>query len=194
MRSLTVALLVILGSLCLCGCAWTPQHITLAPELGDYSPTKVGRLQAVGVQALDERPDKTLGHRSTGAVGAKMTIDDPEGIVSATVMESLRMNGFTAVEYDPALPRNLKIEIREIDFYLSKGIWWSGGVHTSASLKVIATNGPRTYEEFYRAENERRTLVAPGEGDNERDVNETLSEAIQKIHHDNELMQFLARP
>lgn len=174
------------------GCAWTKQHIQLNPQLDDVS-SNFGQGLEVGVKVTDERTDRILGHRSVGAVGAEMTIDDhPEEVVKATIIKSLKSNGFTPVEYDPSLARNLKVEIRDIKFYISMG-FWTGGVHTNAAVKAVATNNGSTHEEFYREENERRVAFVPGDKENARDVNETLSRCLQQLHHDQKLMGFLSQ-
>jgi uncharacterized lipoprotein YajG len=185
---LTVSFLAMFGM----GCAFTSQHISLAPQI-DKVGSDVGKGLEVGVKVVDERTDRILGHRSVGAVGAEMTIDDqPEIVIKKTIFESLKNNGFTPVEYDPNLKRNLKVEIREIKFYISMG-FWTGGVHTNAAIKADAINNGKTHEEFYREQAERRVMFVPGAKDNERDVNNILSKTLLKLHHDPALMNFLAQ-
>jgi len=174
------------------GCAWTPQHISLAPQIDNVN-SSIGKGAEVGVKVTDERTDRILGHRSVGAVGSEMTIDDhPEIAIKKAIFESLTNNGFVPVEFDPNLPRSLKVEIREIKFYISMG-FWTGGVHTNAAIKANATNSGKTYEEFYREQTERRVMFIPGADDNARDVNKTLSNTLQKLNHDPKLMNFLAQ-
>ena len=48
-----------------------------------------------------------------------MTIDDhPEEVIATVVNKSLEQNGFVPGEYNPALPRNLKVEIRLLSILL----------------------------------------------------------------------------
>jgi uncharacterized lipoprotein YajG len=185
---LVMSVLIVFGM----GCAFTPQHISLAPQIDNVN-SDIGKGLEVGVKVVDERTDRILGHRSVGAVGSEMTIDDqPEITIKKAILESLKKNGFTPVEYNPNLQRNLKVEIREIKFYISMG-FWTGGVHTNAAIKADAINNGKTHEEFYREQNERRVMFIPGAKDNERDVNNTLSKTLQKLHHDPALMNFLAQ-
>ncbi|MHC5154955.1 MAG: YajG family lipoprotein, partial [Planctomycetota bacterium] len=141
----TVSLLITMST----GCAWSKQHVQLNPQLDGVS-SNFGQGEKVGVKVTDERTERILGHRSVGAVGAEMTIDDhPEEVIKERICESLKSNGFTPVEYNPSLDRSLKVELREIKFYISMG-FWTGGVHTNVALKAIAKNNGNEHEQFYR--------------------------------------------
>lgn len=175
------------------GCAWTPQNVKLDPQTTN-TKSDMGKGLQVGVKVVDERTDRILGHRSVGAVGAEMSVDEhPEEAFKSAIADSLRAKGFVPVEYSPDLQRNLKVEIREIKFYLSMG-FWTGGVHTNVAFKADATNSGKSHEQFYREENERRVVFVPGADDNAKDVNGTLSRALQQFSDDQPLMDFLAQP
>ena len=71
--------------------------------------------------------------------------------------------------------------------------FWTGGVHTKAAIKAVATNNGKSHEQFYREEDERRVMAVPFEDENARDVNKTLSKVLMSLHIDHDLMNFLAK-
>ena len=74
MESMVDARAVLLAIILLAGCALTSQQAMLRPEL-QLSRTDLGRGTAVALKVVDERPDKTLGHRGAGMKGAKITTE-----------------------------------------------------------------------------------------------------------------------
>ena len=66
-------------------------------------------------------------------------------------------------------------------------------MHTKTALKAIARDGGTTYENFFRADHEERFAAIPFAEENETLINKVLSEVVQKLFQDQELMAFLAK-
>ncbi|NQT81686.1 hypothetical protein HQ563_01580 [bacterium] len=177
----------------LCGCAFTPQQATLRPVV-TVAETNIGTGVEIGVKVLDERPDELLGHRGSAyGSAAKITTDqDVAAIFYREIVEGLKKNGFSPVAYAEDFPRTLKVEIRSIKYDTSTG-FWTGGVHTTAAIKALATNSEETYENFYRFQSEKRVVFVPSAKTNARLINETVSQVLNKLFNDQDLMAFLAR-
>ena len=174
----------------LLGCAYTSQTVDLRPSYM-VPGSKVGAKLPVVVRVLDERSDKNFGHRGTGAVtGAEIKM----GLPVDQVFQREIARGLAALNFVPSdepQTRDVKIEIRELAYYATQGLW-TAGFHTKAALKVYARNGSRTYEKFYRAEQERRGAVVPDAAKNERLLNEVTDKLLAQLFSDHELFRFLA--
>ncbi len=174
-------------------CAFTPQKASLSPSI-HVTERNIGNGVSVSVAVVDERSDSTLGHRGGGfGKGAKITTDqNVADVVMGSIVEGLKRKGFNANPTQGDSQRALKVEIRLIEYSTSAGMF-TGGVHTKTTLKTIANNDGKFYENFYRVENEHRVAVVPSADVNERWINEALSEAIQKLLDDTELISHLAK-
>lgn len=166
--------------------------MTLRPVV-TVAEANVGNDVELAVKVVDERPDRALGRRGSALMtGAQITTDqDVAGIIYEQLVEGLKKKGFNSVAYEENFPRRLKVEVRLIKYYTSTG-FWTGGVHTSAALKAVAANSDKVYENFYRVENEKRVVFVPGAKTNDRLINEVVSEVLQKLLSDQDLMAFLA--
>lgn len=182
---------VLLAVVLLAGCALTSQQATLKPEL-QLSPTDLGRGTTVTLKVVDERPDKTLGHRGAGMKGAKITTEqDVAEVFREKVVEGLKTYNFDPVPYSESIPKLLTIEIRLIEYSTSQG-FATITVHTKTALKAIARDGGKTYDNFFRADYEESFGAIPFAEENEALINKVLSDVVQKLFHDQELMAFLA--
>lgn len=175
------------------GCAFIEQQATLRPQM-TVAEGDVGRSATIAVRIVDERPDRTLGHRG-GAYGkaAKiMTTQDVARLVHEHITEGLKRKKFVPVDYEPGAGRALKVEIRLLEYSTSTG-FFSGGVHTKATLKAVATNAGKEYENLYRVDNEERVVFVPTAEKNEELLNAALSDVLRQLFQDQHLLAFLAR-
>jgi uncharacterized lipoprotein YajG len=184
----------------LVGCAYTTQQATLSPEL-QLSGTNIGNNATVAVKVVDERSDKSLGYRGSAyGKAAKITTgQNVAEVIYEKIVEGLKQNGFNPVPHgfnpvphSKGITRALKVEIRLIEYSTSVG-FWTGGVHTKSALKAIAKNNGKVYENLYRVDNEKRIVFAPFAKENEKLINKAVSEVLQKLFGDQELIAFLAR-
>lgn len=189
-RSLFVlAMLVLLTS----SCAWTPQAAVLKPQL--QSPlTSTGQGRAVLLTVVDERPRSTLGTRAVRGVGAEISVQgDLAQIVKAAVTEGLQHQGFVVTPDKPADMRELRVEIRNLDYGITQG-FWACTLRTECGLKgicIIASTRP--YEKLYRGEHMESVQVVQTAEANEKYLNIALSEAINALLRDSQLTQTLAQ-
>jgi uncharacterized lipoprotein YajG len=172
-------------------CAFVPQKAELRPWI-NVSQSKVGNDLTLSVTVVDERPETDLGHRGAAyGKAASITNDqDVAAIISAKIIEGLRLQGFNANSEQNASPLSLKVEIRLISYDTSTG-FFTGGIQTKATLKAYANNNGKIYEKTYRFEQEERVVIVPTAAANEQMINETLSAAIQKLLDDTELIKHL---
>jgi len=180
-------------SLAASGCAFTPQAVMLNPNL-DAPASSVGKGRSVAVNVVDERPKTTLGTRGVRGIGADITLkNDLPQVVQASVSDGLRKQGFTVVPEHAADGREMRVEIRALEYEVTSG-FWSGSLRTGCTLKgacIIGTTRP--YEQVYRAEFQESIQVVQGDEANEKYINDVLSKALYGLLNDSRLSQCLAK-
>ncbi len=123
--------------------------------------------------------------------GAITTDQDVGEVFDQKIREGLTRKGFSPRSLTEGALRSLKVEIRSLEYYTSTG-FWTGGVHAKAAIKVVAGNGRKDYEHFYRGGNENRVLLVPFAEENETIINAAVSDILQKLFSDATLFQFLS--
>jgi uncharacterized lipoprotein YajG len=189
MKRYSVALLVLLS---LSGCAFTPQAVSIAPDV-KISASKIGNGREVSLNVVDERPKKTLGTVGARGVGADISI---EGDLVVAVQRALA-DGLARMDFKPGnaqLGNNvgIRVEIRNLDYVIIQG-FWAGTLRVDAGLKAICIrNGLRPYERLYHGEFVESIQVVQGKVANERYINTALSDAVNGLLSDRELLDCLA--
>jgi uncharacterized lipoprotein len=193
MKRMKCFLYCFLIAILITSCAFIPQKVTLAPEL-DIAGSSIGRGKNVALKVVDERADTCLGRRASGYGPAAEIATDQDvcACVNEQIVEGLRRNEFNPVLYTKDAPRSLIVEIRLIEYTSSAG-FATAGIHAKAALKAICRNNELTYEKMYRTESEQRKVFVPTAEENERLINEALSQVINKLFQDQELTSFLAK-
>ena len=186
-------LIVVLASFLVTACALTPQSVTLRPKV-EVAATSLGQGRTVGVTVVDERPRSIVGYRGVGTMGATITTaGDPPSAVQAALADGLRRHGFNPVMGQVPEGRELRVEIRGLDYTLSQAVFGST-LRTESTLKGICVIGStRPYEGTYRGEYEESIHIVPSDSANEEYLNLVLSRAIQRLFQDTQLIQCLAR-
>jgi len=176
------------------GCAFAPQAVKLKPEL-HAAGGAVGNGHRVQLTVVDERPKSTLGTRGARGVGAELTIDgDLPTIVGSAIKDGLTQQGFETTNGKTSDGRELRVEIRNLDYGVTMG-FWSGDLRTQCSLKAICVKGnERPYEKLHRGEFKENVQVVQGAEANNRYVNAALSDAINQLVGDHDLVECLAQP
>lgn len=173
------------------GCTFTQQAVKITPQV-EVSGAQVGNGAPVRVNVVDERPKTTLGTRGAQGVGADMTVEgDLAAIVRNAIEGGLARLGFSPTQ-DPAEERELRVEIRNLDYNVIVG-FWAGTLKVDCSMKsVCVRNGGRPYELLHRGEFTESVQVVQGAEANNHYVSEAVSDAVNSLLADRELMQCLA--
>ena len=174
-------------------CAFTPQAVVLKP---DIQPTVYSNVQGrtVSLTIVDERPRQTLGTRSVKGVGAELTVSgDITDTVRTAIADGLQRQGFVITSGKPTDGRELRVEIRNLDYGVTKG-FWAGSLRTECGLKAICIIGStRPYEKLYRGEHQESVQFVQGNAANEKYLNSAISKAINLLLQDPQLINCLAQ-
>ena len=174
------------------GCAFTPQAVLISPKV-DVQASEVGANRSVDLNVVDERPRKTLGTRGVRGVGAELTL---EGDLSATVQKAL-VEGLAKQRFKPMTGSNpegreLRVEIRNLDYMLIQG-FWAGTLKVDISLKAICVRGTqRPYEQLHRGEFSESVQVVQSAEANNTYVSQAVSDAVNSLLKDQKLLACLS--
>jgi uncharacterized lipoprotein YajG len=171
-------------------CAVTPQETTIAPEI-QVAQSDIGTGVSIALRVVDERADTSLGHRGAAYKGAEIkTEQDVRAVIEESIAEGLVRKGFEVIAWSPEAARALRVDIRLLEYSTSMG-FWTAGIHTKAALKVSAAREGSEYENFYRAENEKRKVFVPFAGENEDLINAIAVDVLEQLFADRDLLEFL---
>ena len=132
-RRLVVAGAIVIG---LSGCTFTPQAIELQPKV-DVVESSIGQGRVVYVNVVDERAKTTLGVRGAG-IGADLTLKgDLRTIIRSSTIGGLTRQGFSPTMETVPGARELRVEVRSLDYQVIRG-FWQGTLRTSCSLKAVS--------------------------------------------------------
>ena len=175
-------------------CAFTPQAANLSPDV-QVASSGVGHERVVAVTVVDERLRRTIGSRGNAAVGANITAaQDPASVVQAAIISGLSRQGFSPTAAEGAAPRQLRVELRNLDYNVLIGLF-VGTLRTEAGLKGICIVGStRPYEQMYHGEHEESVILVQTASANEEYINAALSQAINNLLQNMRLIQCLAGP
>jgi uncharacterized lipoprotein len=172
-------------------CAFTPQAVSLKPEIEPPLGSTV-QGQSVYLNVVDERPRQTLGTRSVKGLGAEITVaGDLANTVRTAIADGLQRQGFKITPNKPTDGRELRVEIRNLEYGVTQG-FWAGTLRAECGLKAICIIGSsRPYEKIFRGEHIEKIQVVQGGQANERYINSAISKAINLLLQDSQLIYCL---
>jgi uncharacterized lipoprotein YajG len=191
MKLIRLALVLVILSMS-SGCAFQAQAVKITPEIKSTSSVS-GEGKSVQLVILDERPSQIVGQRGAGTAGADMTVDgDLQGIVAKAISDGLAQRRFAAQTQDSHDLSRLRVEIRNLQ---SKNIvgFWAGTLRDEFSLKAVCKPVKGAdYEQMYNGLYETSIQVVPTGDANNRYVSAAVSDAVNKLVNDDQLLRCLA--
>lgn len=174
------------------GCAQSPQRINVQPVLA-ISGDVHGNGRPVIVSATDQRTSKVLGSLG-GVYGSTSTITIANSIEDALTRAAnglLASQGYVVNSPDPSAA-HLNIVVESIA-YEPLEAQVGRAVKMTAVLRAEATRQGETFSGRYQSETERRSVTRPDAEENEKYINDLLSDTLVRMFGDNRLRDFLAR-
>ena len=156
------------------------------------APDSIGAGKAVYVNVVDERPNQTLGTRGVKGVGSELTVADLVDSLRNSVSQGLKNRGYSPVSAPAADGRELKVEIRDLEYNVMMGLW-AGKLRAQCALQGICMIGQtRPVEKLFRGEHTESVQVVQGADANTHYVNDAISKAVNALVYDAELGKCLS--
>jgi uncharacterized lipoprotein len=173
-------------------CAQSPQRINVQPMLA-IKGDSVGNGRAILVSAADQRQNKVLG--SLGGVygdTATLTVgNNIEQALTSAANALLAAQGYVVNSPDPSALQ-LTIVVESLT-YQPQPQTVGSDVKLAAVLRADVSKRGETFSGRYQSDSERRSVTAPDQKDNEKYVNELLSDTLERMFGDNRLREFLLK-
>jgi uncharacterized lipoprotein YajG len=186
--ALCAALLVLMQS-----CALSPQTVVVKPDVRVAS-MPIGRSRPVAVTTRDQRRDTSLGARGGLYTSAELTTD--ERMVQSinqevvTVLQSWDYAAVPASMGNSGMPAFV-VEVLSLD-YQRPASTVAGDVTVKCRIAVRVEKGSAYFEGEYSSRRTEQVPVMPTAEVNKRLVNETVSQALQRMFQDPKLQRFMA--
>lgn len=180
------ALALLLG-----GCALSPQQIQVQPS-PQVTSSNLGHNQAVKVIVVDARGQKAFGSR--GGVYADTATLSPSNDVRQAIADSVRKGlqqlGFNA--YNPGNDATtLEVRLEKLRYIPEKGSVVNE-VTLNLDMSAEAKRGGVTHTGNYKTSVDHKSPFTPTQAQNQKMINDILSQAIQRMLQDPKMIAFLA--
>lgn len=193
-KSRLKTILVFFCCLGVVACADKSQSVKLIPDIPVIESNQ-GQGKLITVKVVDKRANNVIGYRgsSTIANGGEITLSQSlEKLILYESIKGLMKKGFNPLVSKPEESPVLTIDIQEFRYYTSTS-FWTGAVHTRATIKAMAVANNRHYENVYTVNNEKTNVVVTTAAQNEKFINEMLNDILKKLLDDNQLIDFMGR-
>lgn len=175
------------------GCALKPQILRIDP-LVKVNESAVGNGRIIGLGISDARTDKKLGEigdPNTTMVDVSVE-EDPSAAVYERLQGALARLGFSVVPYSDAMERTLQVEIRSLELKSVKTAF-TFETELRAAVGARVANGPEYYDRQFNVRTRRDGAAPPFEKDSTALVNTAVSQALEDMLSDEQLLDLLAK-
>ncbi len=143
---------------------------------------------------IDARPDTSIGGRASG-YGPAANIglaNNIKVIVREAVKKGLHNYGFRIVPYRTKAVRRLTVRIVALHYSQRAGLI-SAGIRINSTLEGSANVKGKTFDRVYRGNRSKQILFTPTEHQDNRYINNALSNTLNQLLNDKQMLNFLAR-
>lgn len=175
------------------GCSLKPQNVRIDPSIR-VQESQIGEGTTVAVQVTDVRSTKKLGE--VGDPDRKMVDvmaeEDPGPRVYERVREALSKLGFAVVPYSEGADPSLKLEIRKLELQSVKTPF-TFETELRAEVAAHAAKGNGYYDRQFNVRTRKDGAAPPYEKDSTALVNTAVSQALEDLLADDQLLGLLAK-
>jgi uncharacterized lipoprotein YajG len=175
------------------GCSLKPQYLHIDPEV-KVKESRIGDGKTIGLRARDERPEKKLGE--VGDPDRKMVDvmveEDPGPALYERVKQALTKLGFAVEPYSDGMDRTLDINVRKLELQsLKRPLTFE--TELRAEVAAHAANSSAYYDRQFNVRTRKDGAAPPYQKDSTILVNTALSQALEDLLADDQLLDLLAK-
>lgn len=174
-------------------CSLKPQYLRADPEVR-VKDENVGDGKIIGLRVQDARPDKKLGE--VGDPDRKMVDvrmdEDPSPAVYGRVKQALTRLGYQVQPFSESMDRTLDIQISKLELQSVKQPL-TFNTELRAEVAAHAVNSRSYYDRQFNVRTRKEGAAPPFEKDSTRLVNTALSQALEDLLSDENLLALLAK-
>lgn len=175
------------------GCSLKPQYLRIDPEV-KVKEAQIGDGKTVGLRVSDSRSDKKLGE--VGDPDRKMVEvrveEDPGPAIYERVKQALIRLGFSVEPFNETMDRTLDVQIRNLELQsVKKPLTFD--TELRAEVAAHAVNSNEYYDRQFNVRTRKDGAAPPFEKDSTQLVNTAVSQALEDLFADEELLAILAR-
>jgi uncharacterized lipoprotein YajG len=175
------------------GCSLKTQYLRIDPEV-KVKETQIGDSKTVGLLVSDSRSDKKLGE--VGDPDRKMVDvrveEDPSPAIYEQVKQALTRLGFSVQPYSETMDRTLEVKVKNLELKsVKKPLTFD--TELRAEVAAHAVNANEYYDRQFNVRTRKDGAAPPFEKDSSLLVNTAVSQALEDLLADEELIAMLAR-
>jgi len=175
------------------GCSLKPQYLRIDPEV-KVKEAQIGDSKTVGLLVSDSRSDKKLGE--VGDPDRKMVDvrveEDPSPAIYEQVKQALTRLGFSVQPYSETMDRTLEVKVKNLELKsVKKPLTFD--TELRAEVAAHAVNANEYYDRQFNVRTRKDGAAPPFEKDSSLLVNTAVSQALEDLLADEELIAMLAR-
>lgn len=175
-------------------CSLKPQNLRIDPQQIRIQESQIGSGTTVGLQVTDARPTKKLGE--VGDPDNKMVDvsveEDPSPKIYERVKEALTRMGFTVVPFSEGADPSLKVEVGKLELQSVKTPF-TFETELRAELAAHAAKANGYYDRQFNVRTRKDGAAPPYEKDSTALVNTAISQALEDLLADEQLLGTLGR-
>ena len=185
----TLAALVLAAS----GCTLKPQYLHIDPEV-KLKEQAIGGGNPIGLRVSDARSDKKLGE--IGDPDRKMVPVSVEEDFAPTMYERVKQAltklGFSVEPFSETMERTLDISVRKLELQsVKKPLTFD--TELRAEVGAHAVNSTAEYERQFNVRTRQDSAAPPYQKESAMLVNTALSQALEDLLADEQLLALLAK-
>ena len=175
------------------GCSLKTQYLRIDPEV-KVKEAQIGDSKTVGLLVSDSRSDKKLGE--VGDPDRKMVDvrveEDPSPAIYEQVKQALTRLGFSVQPYSETMDRTLEVKVKNLELKsVKKPLTFD--TELRAEVAAHAVNANEYYDRQFNVRTRKDGAAPPFEKDSSLLVNTAVSQALEDLLADEELIAMLAR-
>ena len=144
------------------------------------------------LQSLEGLLAEAGGRRRLASVTVPLALEDPSAAVYERLQEALTKLGFSVVPYSTSMERTLQVEIRNLELKSVKTPF-TFETELRAAVGARVDNGPEYYDRQFNVRTRKDGAAPPFEKDSTLLVNTAVSQALEDMLSDEQLLELLAK-